>query len=85
MLIKALIVITLLAIIASLGSGMLFLVKDKGKGDRTVRALTVRIALSISLFALLMLGIATGHIKPHGIYPSAQVSAPTEPALALPH
>jgi len=85
MLIKALIVITLLAIIASLGSGMLFLVKDKGKGNRTVRALTVRIALSISLFALLMLGIATGHIKPHGVYPSARVSAPAQPALDTAH
>lgn len=85
MLIKVLIVITLLAIVVSLGSGMLFLVKDKGKGNRTVRALTVRIVLSISLFALLMLGIATGYIKPHGIYPSAQVSPPAGPALASPH
>ncbi len=76
MLIKVLIVITLLAIVVSLGSGMLFLVKDKGQGNRTVRALTVRIALSISLFALLMLGIFTGHIKPHGIYPST----PAQPA-----
>jgi len=78
MLIKALIVIALLAIIVSLGSGMLFLVKDKGQGNRTVRALTIRIALSVSLFALLMLGIATGHIKPHGIYPSSPAQTPVE-------
>ncbi|HHH45237.1 MAG TPA: twin transmembrane helix small protein [Gammaproteobacteria bacterium] len=77
MLIKVLIVITLLAIVVSLGSGMLFLVKDKGQGNRTVRALTVRIALSVSLFALLMLGIFTGHIKPHGIYPSAPAQPST--------
>lgn len=78
MLIKVLIVITLLAIVVSLGSGMLFLVKDKGQGNRTVRALTIRIALSVSLFALLMLGIFTGHIKPHGIYPSG----PAQPSAA---
>lgn len=78
MLIKVLIVITLLAIVVSLGSGMLFLVKDKGQGNRTVRALTIRIALSVSLFALLMLGIFTGHIKPHGIYPSA----PAQPSAS---
>lgn len=71
MLIKTLIVIVLLAIIVSLASGMFFLVKDKGQTDRTARALTVRIVLSVSLFGLLMLGIFTGYIKPHGIYPSA--------------
>lgn len=70
MLIKVFIVITLLLIIASLASGMLFLVKDKGQTERTAKALTVRIALSVSLFGLLMLGIFTGHIKPHGIYPA---------------
>jgi len=70
MLIKILIVITLVAILISLGSGMLFLIKDKGQTERTAKALTVRIVLSISLFALLMLGVFTGHIKPHGIYPS---------------
>ncbi len=70
MLIKVLIVVTLLAIVISLGSGMLFLVKDKGQTERTAKALTVRIVLSVSLFALLMLGVFTGHIKPHGIYPA---------------
>lgn len=75
MLIKTLIVIALIAIVISLGSGMLFLLKDKGQTERTAKALTVRIVLSISLFGLLMLGIFTGHIKPHGIYPSAPATA----------
>ncbi len=69
MLIKILIVTVLIAIIISLASGMLFLVKDKGQTNRTAKALTVRIGLSVALFGLLMLGIFTGHIKPHGIYP----------------
>lgn len=69
MFIKLLIVATLVAIIISLASAMLFLVKDKGHSERTVKALTIRIALSVTLFALLMLGIFTGHIKPHGVYP----------------
>ena len=73
MLIKVFIVIALLGIIASLASAMLFLVKDKGHTERTAKALTVRIALSVSLFALLMLGVFTGHIKPHGIYPAMAV------------
>jgi len=70
MLIKVLIITTLLAILASLASGMVFLVKDKGQSQRTAKALTVRITLSVALFGLLMLGIFTGHIKPHGIYPA---------------
>jgi hypothetical protein len=66
---KALIVLTLFAILLSLGSAMVFLVKDKGQSDRTVKALSIRIGLSIALFVLLMLAIATGLITPHGLYP----------------
>jgi ABC-type proline/glycine betaine transport system permease subunit len=70
MVIKILIIAALAAILVSLASGMLFLVKDKGQTERTAKALTVRITLSVALFGLLMLGIFTGHIKPHGIYPA---------------
>jgi hypothetical protein len=66
---KAFIVLTLFAILLSLGSAMVFLVKDKGQSDRTVKALSIRIGLSIALFVLLMLAIATGLITPHGLYP----------------
>ena len=79
--IKILIVVALIAIIASLASGMVFLVKDKGQSERTAKALTVRISLSVLLFGLLMLGIFTGHIKPHGIYPPGHpASQPAQPA-----
>ena len=43
-------------IAASLLSAGLFLVRDHSGSDRTVRALTLRIVLSVCLFALLMLG-----------------------------
>jgi hypothetical protein len=66
---KAFIVLILFAILLSLGSAMVFLVKDKGQSDRTVKALSIRIGLSIALFVLLMLAIATGLITPHGIVP----------------
>ena len=69
MLVKTLIVLVLLAILFSLFSGMIFLVKDKGQSERTVRALTIRIALSVLLFILLMVAFATGLIHPHGIVP----------------
>lgn len=69
MLIKTLIVLVLLAILFSLFSGMIFLIKDKGQSERTVRALTIRIALSVLLFILLMTAFAAGLIHPHGIVP----------------
>ena len=70
MLIKIFAVVALIAIVVSMLSGMVFLVKDKGQTDRTARALTLRIVLSVSLFGILMLAIATGHLKPHGLYPA---------------
>jgi 4-hydroxybenzoate polyprenyltransferase len=68
MITKALIVFTLFAILISLGSAMVYMVKDKGQSDRTVKALSVRIGLSMALFILMMLGIAAGLITPHGVY-----------------
>ncbi|HEX5637061.1 MAG: twin transmembrane helix small protein [Gammaproteobacteria bacterium] len=69
MLIKSLIVLVLIAILASLFSGMFFLVKDNGQSKRTVKALTVRIVLSVILFILIMVAFATGQIQPHGVFP----------------
>ena len=67
MLVKAIIILIFLAIVGSLASGLVYLVKDKGQTDRTVKALTVRIALSVALFALLLVMFSMGLIDPHGI------------------
>jgi hypothetical protein len=67
MLTKILVVLILFTIIGSLFSGLFFLIRDKGTSDRTVRALTVRISLSVLLFVLLMIGYATGLLQPHGV------------------
>ncbi len=66
---KIIVVLFLFIIIGSLFSGLFYLVKDKGTSERTVRALTVRISLSVLLFVLLMLGYATGLLQPHGVMP----------------
>jgi hypothetical protein len=66
---KALIVALLITILASLALGMVFLIRDGGKTRRPVRALTVRIGLSLLVFALLFVGYFTGALQPHGIYP----------------
>ena len=65
--IKLLIVLVLAAIVASLGSGLFHLVRDKGQSKRMVNALTLRIALSVLLFVLLIVAWRSGLIAPHGI------------------
>jgi cytochrome bd-type quinol oxidase subunit 2 len=65
--IKLLIVVILVAIVVSLGSGLFHLVKDDGQSKRMVNALTVRIALSVMLFVLLFVAWKSGLIVPHGI------------------
>jgi hypothetical protein len=58
------VVLTFLAfILVSLFSALYFLLKDKGGSERTVRALTIRVILSISLFALLLLAFKFGFIS----------------------
>jgi hypothetical protein len=66
-LVKVLIVACLIAIVASLGSGLFHLVNDKGESKKMVRALTVRIALSVALFILLFIAWSQGMIEPHGL------------------
>lgn len=64
------IVIAILAVVVlSLGSGMFYLVRDDGKSNRTVKALTVRITLSLVLIGVLFLLYALGLIHPHNINP----------------
>ncbi len=63
---KILIVGFLVLIIASLGSALFYLFNDKGNSTRTVRALTLRVGLSVVLFLLLMLAHFTGLITLRG-------------------
>ena len=65
MLFKLLVIAILLLIVSSLFSGLFFLVKDQSSSTRTLKALTLRITLSVVLFALLLIGMAAGWISPH--------------------
>jgi succinate dehydrogenase/fumarate reductase cytochrome b subunit len=67
MLQKLIIVAFLIVILYNLGAGLYYMMSDKSKTDRTVKALTRRIALSVALILLIMLGIWTGVIQPHGV------------------
>ncbi len=64
--IKWLVLLIFFGIILSLVSAMLHLVHDyKGESRRMVRALSVRIGLSILLFILLWVGWKMGWVEPH--------------------
>ena len=60
------VVIIFLLIVASLGSALFYLMRDKGSSNRTVNALTVRIGLSVALFLLLLFANWMGWIQSTG-------------------
>ncbi|MCW9053953.1 MAG: twin transmembrane helix small protein [Motiliproteus sp.] len=62
------VLLLLIFIIGALARGMYCLAKDDGSqtGERLVKALTIRIALSFLLFGLLIGGYLLGFIQPHG-------------------
>ena len=65
---KTLVIVAFLIVILwNLGAGLYYMLVDKGRTKRTVRALTWRIGLSVALILLVILGIYTGWIKPHGV------------------
>jgi putative copper export protein len=66
---KLVVVAIFIGVLASLASALLYLVKDRGQSERTVRALTVRVCVSIGLLVLLVVLWALGFIQPHGVRP----------------
>ena len=66
---KVIVAIVFLGILFSLGSALFYMVKDKGGTNRTLKALTLRIGLSVGLFALLFVLYGLGLITPHGVQP----------------
>jgi len=67
MLTKIFILGVMLVILFSLFSGLIYLLRDGGKTKRTVKALTWRIGLSLTLFIFLIIAYATHLIEPHGL------------------
>ena len=62
-----LVAIAFVLILGSLGSALFFLMRDKGKSNRTVNALAMRVGLSIVLFVLLLSAYKMGWIAPTGL------------------
>ncbi len=60
---KIIVLLFIAVILVSLFSALYFMIRDKGQSRRAVKALTVRVAFSVVLFALLMLGFHFGIIN----------------------
>lgn len=81
MVMKIVIIIFLLTILYSLGSSLVFLVKDHGEGNRTVNRLSWRIGLSLVLFLFLWVAYQLGWIEPNSgpvRYPATEQAAEPE-------
>jgi uncharacterized membrane protein len=65
MLLKVLIVILLLALLASLGAGFYFLMVDQGdvQKRRLFNSLGVRLTLAVTLIVVLIYGVSTGKLR----------------------
>ncbi len=90
MLLKVIIVILFFAVLASLSSGLYFLMKDVGNNrKRTLYALGVRVTLAVLLVGTITYGFLSGELKstapwdkklhPSSVAPAEQQNSPREP------
>jgi hypothetical protein len=64
---KAIVVAALIAIVTALLAALVFLYRDRGRGTRMVKALAIRVGLSATLIAFLVLSYWMGWIGPRGL------------------
>lgn len=79
---KTAILIVFFALLASLASGLFFLVKDQGRSKRTLYSLGVRVTLAIILLALISYGMLSGQLKSKAPWSQNNLqlqNAPTKP------
>jgi uncharacterized membrane protein len=64
---KIVVAVAFVLIISSLASALFFLMRDRGRSNRTVQALATRVGLSITLFLLVLFSYKMGWIQPTGL------------------
>jgi hypothetical protein len=65
--VKIVIAIAFFLIIASLASAMVFLIRDRGRTRNTVRALAMRVGLSVALFVFILVANQLGWVQSTGV------------------
>ena len=64
---RIVIIVALVAVVVALFTALVFLYRDRGKGERMVVALAIRVVLSASLVAFLVIAYKLGWIAPGGV------------------
>jgi Protein of unknown function (DUF2909) len=64
---KIIVIVALVAIVASLFSALYYMYRDRGHGTRMVKALALRVTLSLCLVAFLVVSYRLGWIAPGGM------------------
>lgn len=77
---KTLIVIFMVALVASLASGLYFLMADQGDTAkrRLVTSLGVRLALALGLVIVIMYGLATGQLGHRNPWDAGTIESQTQ-------
>jgi len=65
--VKVIVIAGLIAVVATLFSALYFLYRDRGHGERMVKALAIRVALSATLVIFLVVSYKLGWIAPTGM------------------
>lgn len=61
---KAFIAVAFVAVLTALASALVFLMKDKGQGMRTLNALRLRVGLSVALLLFIWFSYWMGWLQP---------------------
>ncbi|VFR18397.1 Probable transmembrane protein [plant metagenome] len=64
---RIIVILAFIGILGSLASALVYLMRDKGRSNRTVNALTVRIGLSVLLFLFVLFAHWMGWIQSTGL------------------
>ena len=64
---KIIVILGLVAVVVALFTALVFLYRDRGSGHRVVVALAIRVGLSISVVAFLLVSYWMGWISPGGL------------------
>jgi Protein of unknown function (DUF2909) len=65
---KIIVIIGLIAVVTALVTAGVFLNRDRGRGNRVVIALAIRVLLSMMLVAFLVVSYFMGWISPNGVH-----------------
>ena len=64
---RAIVITALVAVVIALFTALVFLFRDRGRGNRVVTALAIRVLLSMALIAFLVFSWWMGWIQPGGL------------------